>query len=98
MGVQDDAAQIFADALSKRTGRVGMAYAMEPSVWVQGHEDAKMFFTVDGMGDLLVKFVRAGQRPVRVGFLPIAGGADALVDYLLEQIDDESGESPTVKR
>lgn len=86
MGIQDDAAQMFAEALRKRTGQVGMAYAMEPSVWVQGHEQARMFFTVDGLGNLLVKFVRPGQRPVHVDFFPTANGADALVDYLLEQI------------
>ena len=75
-----------------------MARAIEPSVWVQGHEDAKMFFTVDGMANLLVKFARFGQRPVRVDFLPTAGGADAPVNYLLEQIDSDSGGSPTIER
>ena len=48
---------MFADALGKRAGRVAMAHAMEPSVWIQDHEDVKVYFTVDSLGELLVKFV-----------------------------------------
>lgn len=42
MGIQDDAARVFADALGKRAGRVAMAHAMEPSVWIQDHDEAKV--------------------------------------------------------
>ncbi|MBI5536686.1 MAG: hypothetical protein HY898_28460 [Deltaproteobacteria bacterium] len=89
MGIQDDAASYFFEALGKRVGRAGMAHAMEPSVWIQDHREAKVYFTVDGMGNLVTKFVRDGQRPVRVDFFPTAAGVEALVDYLLEQIDGE---------
>lgn len=90
MGIQDDAARLFADVLGKRAGQVGMAYAMEPSVWVQDHREAKVYFTVDGMGNLVAKFVRDGQRPIRVDFFPTVAGANALADFLLEQIAEES--------
>lgn len=89
MGIQDDAARMFADALGKRAGRVAMAHAMEPSVWIQDHEDAKMYFTVDGLGHLMVKFVRDGQRPIRVDFVPTVAGADALAEFLVEQVGEK---------
>ena len=89
MGIQDDAARMFADALGKRAGRVAMAHAMEPSVWIQDHEDVKVYFTVDSLGELLVKFVRDGQRPIRVDFHPTVAGADALAEYLVEQVGEK---------
>lgn len=85
---------MFADALGKRAGRVAMAHAMEPSVWIQDHEEAKVYFTVDGMGGLVTKFAFDGRPPQYLDFMPTAAGAEALADFVLEQIAGKGGGLP----
>ncbi|QZT62125.1 hypothetical protein [Mycolicibacterium austroafricanum] len=91
MGLQDDAAQLLADALRKRhlTTRVG--HGLNPSVTILDYPNAVVTFTVDGLGGLVTKFMFDGRPLQYLDFMPTAAGAHALAEFILNQIAGDGG-------
>jgi hypothetical protein len=95
MGLQDDAALRLSEALVKHHLGIRIAHGMTPSVTITEHPGAVVYFKVDHLGGLVTEFVFDGRPPVRLDYLPTAAGADALAEYILEQIAGEGGRAPT---
>lgn len=91
VGIQDDAARLLFDALRKRNLNTSMAHGMTPTIYVSEHPKAVVYFSVDGLGGLLTKFVFDNLPPKFVEFIPTPGGADALAEYISQKIAGEGG-------
>lgn len=95
MGLQDDAARSLAEALVKRHLGTRVALGMVPSVSITEHPEAVVYFKLDQLGGLLTEFVFDGRPPVYLDYWPTAAGADALAEYILEQIAGKGGGAPS---
>jgi hypothetical protein len=50
-------------------------------------------FGWDHLGGLLVQYVFDDRRPVRLDYMPTKAGADALAEYVVQQVAGEGGGS-----
>lgn len=87
MGIQDDAAREFNDALVRRHFATTLGMGMTPWVKLTKHPHATVYFKVDHLGGLIVDLAIEGQRSERLN--PVAG-IDALADYLVDKVNSES--------
>ncbi|KUH84786.1 hypothetical protein [Mycobacterium sp. IS-1556] len=94
MGLQDDAARMLVEALSRRRLGTSMAHGMTPSVSITAYPHATVYFKLDGLGGLRTEFVFDGRPPEILNYMPTAADADALADYTLKRVAGEGGRPP----